>query len=198
MDGSRFDDLTRTLVKSRRGVLRTLQGGALAALTGLGRHSATSATPWAFYRVNQSCKNGESCGTLAPCTDGICRPLVCKIDGQIYQPGEFEPENLCHICDPTVGPSRWQQWTPAREGEGCAFAVEEGCDPVFYHCTAGTCLPDPDLGQALPGGFRCKRDEQCCHGVCCQDVCCPADHVCAGFGCVRIPPGDDQNRDDEA
>lgn len=190
MDGSRFDDLTRTLVKSRRGVLRTLLGGTLAALTGLGRESGATATPWAFFRVNQSCKNGEPCGTLAPCTDGICRPLVCKIDGEIYQPGpptEVAPESLCHVCDPTAGPSGWQQWTPGREGEACAIAVEEGCDVVYSRCVTGYCLLQPKPGQTLPGGLPCKRDEQCCHGVCCRNVCCPAGEVCGTFGCMRIP-----------
>jgi hypothetical protein len=189
LDGSRFDDLTRTLATSRRRALKTLLGGALAAAA-LGRGRGAVATPWAFYRVNQPCKYGEACGALAPCTDGVCTPIVCKIDGEIYQPGpptEFGPENLCHVCDPTAGPDGWQQWTVGREGEGCAIALDEGCDPVYFHCVAGSCLPQPEPGQTLPGGERCLGDEFCCHGVCCQGVCCGLGQECGSYGCVKAP-----------
>jgi hypothetical protein len=184
LDGSRFDDLARSLVTSRRGALRALLGGALATAAAIGRGTGAAAVPWDFYRVNQTCKNGEPCGALAPCTDGACRPHVCRIDGLIYFPGQAQPGDSCHVCDPTVGLSGWQQWTAGNDGWTCDIAFGAGCDIVELHCAAGACVPHIEKGQTLPGGLPCKHDEQCCHGVCCKGVCCSGNEVCSPLGCV--------------
>ncbi len=85
MDGSRFDDLSRTLAigATRRRALRLLCGAAVAGFaSGLGRGAASSVLAQAdredaarrrpFWNRWGPCASSEDCGRLVPCIEGIC------------------------------------------------------------------------------------------------------------------------------
>jgi hypothetical protein len=185
MDGSQFDHLIRDVARSRRSALKILLGAAVAA-PAFGRRSGAAATPWAFSRVNQTCKNGEPCGALAPCTGGVCRPILCKIDGELYQPGAHEDGDWCRVCDPANGPLGWQQWSPAPDGTACGIgSQEDDCEVVTLVCMAGACVTPPQLGESLDVDWPCTDDGDCCHGVCCRGFCCPEGEICGVGGCMR-------------
>jgi hypothetical protein len=99
MDGSKFDDLARASAISRRGALKAV-AGALA--TFLGVSTKVEAAPGAFQRAGKRCDNGQPCGSLAPCTNGVCTPIACEIGGAIFQGAELNPNNTCQFCIPTL------------------------------------------------------------------------------------------------
>lgn len=91
MDDASFDRLTRAFGISRRGALRAMVGGVAAGVAAVAGRGGVEAKPKPpkkddpFYRVLKSCRNGESCGSLAPCTEGVCVPSHCRMGGEIYR-----------------------------------------------------------------------------------------------------------------
>ena len=65
MDGARFDDLTRTLATSRRSLLKTLVGGAVAGIVALVAGDSVAAKkprPPGYERVGKPCDAGQPYG----------------------------------------------------------------------------------------------------------------------------------------
>ena len=100
MDGSRFDEFTRTVATSRRNALRLLLGASIAALLPFERGAAAQFGVRPFRRVGKRCDNGQPCGFLAPCRNGVCTPSVCLIDDQILPTRRFQPGQSLPVLHP--------------------------------------------------------------------------------------------------
>jgi hypothetical protein len=174
MDGSRFDDLTRAMATgiSRRGALRALLGAAAIGLagglprgTGFGLAAGPeskdeSVAEWLVHRAGKRCWPGQSCGPLAPCTNGYCTPLRCLIGGRLYLPEKTNPDNPCQWCNPTL--DSWDEWSMIGDGLYCAYKSSTPCHFPFGICLDGECIR-----KQRADGDSCGPDQVCCDGSCC-------------------------------
>ena len=183
MDGSRFDDFTRSVATSRRNALRLLLGAVAAALVPI-EAGAAGFGGGPFKRVGKRCNHGQTCGFLVPCQNGICTPTVCLIDNHIYQAADQNPDNPCQFCIPTV--DGWRTWLGAMaDGEACAFASELPCQSADGVCQNAECVRTP-----LPDTSACGIDGICCSGACCDDGnCCCIDGQTVTDGTLETPGG---------
>jgi hypothetical protein len=264
MDGSRFDDLTRAFVISRRGALRAMAAGLAA---GLGHVLAAGAQPdedddladrdeereaemaareeeraegeaereteqaaqeteeeiepWQqeaetpqqvaeqavdaaeqetaratgnpFQRAGKRCDRGQPCGSMAPCTNGVCTPIACKID-RLPEPvaaGTLNPDNDCQFCAPSL--SNWTGWTAITGGGApCTQATDDPCLSIHGRCSdgGGECV-----NFAFDDGSPCGVERVCCRGTCCEaGYCCSEQGFCGlcgeicFIGGVQYPP----------
>lgn len=184
MDDSRFDDFTRSVATSRRKALRLLLGASVAALLPFERGAAADFRVRPFRRVGKRCDHGQPCGFLAPCRNGVCTPIVCLIEDQIYQPTDFNPDNPCQFCLPTV--DGWNTWLgTVGDGEACAFDSQIPCQSAEGVCQNVECIRD-----FLPDASECGVGGTCCSGVCCEDGnCCCIDGQSIGDGTLQTPGG---------
>jgi len=193
MDGSRFDELTRTLATptSRRRTLRLLAGGALAAVTaalGVGEAGAT----------HTGCRHhGKSCARNKQCCSGRCAGSgVCKCPGGTTRcgttaccaAGESCQNGTCVAAcvgdctgkdcgDNGCGVSCGECTAPATCGGGGTPGICGGGGCTATSCTGGrVCQPD--------GSCACPPDKQhVAPQQFCDDTCreCCTDNDCGGF-----------------
>lgn len=145
MDGQRFDDLARWAVKrgrSRRGVLRGLAGGALAALLGGAAVSPQGAAAKCL-QPGKACKRDNQC-----CSD-VCRRRKCR---------PTRPQGTCR-----VGEDRCQQ------GSGFAYCNNTtscGCYVTMsgalfcgsrFDSTCYLCTSDEECRIPTGPGSRCVQ-----------------------------------------
>jgi hypothetical protein len=159
MDGQRFDDLTRSLATSRRGVLRAIAasaaGGLLSVLAGAeatARQPSQPARPPRPPRpprpsICRRRQDGDTCGACGTCQAGTCVADDARCPG-------------CQICDPTS-----RTCVPVAEGESCGLCLS---------CQGGECRAVPD---DEPCGGDC--------GYCLNGFCEPYGEGCEGecYGC---------------
>ena len=186
MDGSRFDDLTRTLATgvSRRGALKFFLGAVAAGLTaGVARDAtaqsesdSAAARRGPYWRAGKRCNSSDRCGAKVPCVNGQCTPDHCYINEEEVAVGTTNPDNTCQWCLPVV---LWNGWGGTTgDGEACTVADPEPCYSDTGQCLNNDCVPDP-----LPDGDLCGIGQTCCGGVCCTATqCCNSDHVCEECG----------------
>ncbi len=196
MDGTQFDDLTRILAISRRGVLRALAGSAAGGLLAfLSRAEATAKQPPRPRPPRPPrpprggiCRrrdDGEPCGRGC----GSCQGGQCVPDDTNCQP--------CHICDATFA------CAPQPDGERCGqdcgvceggrcFADDKICGVGDHRCTfcdssVFTCRTFRDGITCGPcatcQGGQCQPDDARCNAEC--EVC-DADSLT----CVPAPMGE--------
>lgn len=161
MDGSRFDAWVRSwAATSRRGVIRLVSGGGLAALTaklGLEDAAAKCVSPGKKCKTKngkkKKCCGGAKCkGKKCKCQDGTfaCGKHCC-IPGQLCQPssGVLTCANgsipIQGECDP-------------EQPGACASGVC-GCGPGGCTCRKEDCAPPG--GDCSDGG-----NPKCCDGLC--------------------------------
>jgi len=155
MDGTRFDDLTRALGAgtSRRRVLRSLAGGAVASLAGV----------WGA-RGAEARGIDEACFADGECDSGICSrprgrrrgkcaaraPRACAVEGTEFVCNDAEARTVCGFGSGSVGDCYC-----GLTAEGTPACLEEASCPDFDNGCAGSeeCLP----------GFVCSADH-CCGG----------------------------------
>ncbi len=187
MNGARFDHLARAMAAptSRRGALRMLLGAVVAGIAAGAWRAAAQDMDAAriggpFWRRGRPCDSDERCGSLAPCTNGICKPTKCQIDGVIYDPGDH-PTNECLYCLPTNQPWTWSEWRVVPLVTSCEGGFEaSGCRTDRGYCNSeGVCTPRP-----REDGELCGPGQTCCAGVCCTATqCCTS-----GIGCEECGP----------
>lgn len=172
MDGSRFDELTKSLTaqRSRRGVLGALAASALAAV---GARRAEAARLRAV---------GNSCVSNADCASGFCvqesrTRKICHCQSNGDCPGGvcLQTGACCTPVDPAVtcagkcGPQT-DNCGQAVDCGPCCLAPEAACagdsDCCSGICAAGICAAGP----VLDGG-ACDSDTDCQNGHCCSGVC---------------------------
>jgi hypothetical protein len=210
MDGSRFDNLTKTLAAgvSRRGVVRGALGGlAGAALAALGRKSAEAQPKGGPANECKVGCSGFNRQAKVAC-ERACRECGGDIDRVCADFGPFGP--TAFVCCP-----------PGTFCAGEGVCCEEGTEPCFQPdgsvtcCPAGTfcdfetgaCTPDctaeHNFCTGTPG--RCGDDPDCiCSntsvGIVCHHLSCAACADCAsdaecrdqGFGAASVCiPSDD-------
>ena len=166
MDGARFDDLARILATSRRSLLKTVLGGAVAGMGTLVAREAVAAKkprPPGYERVGKPCDAGEPCGDKLRCQNGSCTPLHCWIGNAEVQPGTPNPDNTCQYCEPANIPSTWFGWRTHPDETVCGDPTGLPCISDFSTCLAGECVPLP-----LPDGHECGPGQVCCRGKCCE------------------------------
>lgn len=140
MDGSRFDDLARSLATSRRRALKTLLGGAVAGLAAIVTGEAAEERRSRFYRAGQPCVTPDQCGSAAPCQFGVCTPIACHIGVRNYRTGQPNPNNACQFCAPTL--ENWTDWTTLSDGDACGtnqYCCNGDCCTDTQCCVAGVC-----------------------------------------------------------
>jgi hypothetical protein len=184
MDGSRFDEFTRSVATSRRNALRFLLGASIATLLPFEGSAAAQFGVRPFRRVGKRCDNGQPCGFLAPCQNGVCTPSVCLIGDQIVQAADTNPDNPCQFCIPTV--DGWRTWLGAvGDGEACEFENEIPCQS-----TEGVCQNVECIRNLLPDASECGVGGICCNGACCEDGnCCCIDGQSVSDGTLQTPGG---------
>ncbi len=169
MEGSRFDDLVRASATSRRGLLKLLAASIGAGL-GIPRPGMAADKP--FKRAGKSCAQGQECGELAPCTNGVCTPVACLIGGAIYQGTEPNPDNTCQFCIPTL--DNWTDWLGVMADGNLCTTGAGPCNSSSGTCSSAVCVPE-----ILADGTSCGPDQVCCSGDCCASgQCCGANGVC--------------------
>jgi hypothetical protein len=107
VDGARFDFLTRQFTaSSRRGLVRALSGGGLAALgswplrllevgaTKKRKHTRRKPTPNAFGCLDV----GQRCKRAGDCCSNICKGNKGKKRCQAHDTGGWPTGVLSHIC----------------------------------------------------------------------------------------------------
>ncbi len=166
MDGSRFDDLTRTLAGSvsRRGALKLLLGGAVAgirAAAGGGAAAQAARKPPGFERLGKPCDNGQPCGIHTQCALGTCKAIKCWIGEAVVARLATEQGNPCHICQPG---KYWSRWSDVADGTTCPPGDSDNpCLSTFIGtCQTGECVAEP-----LADGTECGEGQTCCQGNCC-------------------------------
>jgi hypothetical protein len=196
LDGTRFDDLTRSLAgcTSRRGALKSLLGaigaGVVGAVTGSQPVGAgadadredrqrAEARGRPYRRAGKPCDAGQPCGLRAPCVDGFCTPLDCLIDGTIYQSGDLNPDSPCQSCAPTK--DNWTDWLGAApDGEACEVEDDASCLSTSGQCLSGECVREPLDDGTVCGGVPGRV---CCNGECCSPTeCCEPTGFCEECG----------------
>ncbi len=137
-----------------------------------------------FRRVGKRCDNGQPCGFLAPCQNGVCTPSVCLIGDQIVQPADTNPDNPCQFCIPTV--DGWRTWLgTVGDGEACEFDDEIPCQS-----TEGVCQNVECIRNLLPDASECGLGGICCSGACCEDGnCCCIGGQSVSDGTLQTPGG---------
>ena len=168
MDGSRFDDLSRTLANSvsRRGVLKLLLVGAMAGVRLVAGEQGAAAQaarkPPGFERLGKRCDSGQPCGIHTQCALGTCKAIKCWIGENLVDKLTTELGNPCHICQPA---RNWTRWSNVGDGTTCPPGDSgNSCLSSFIGtCQAGECVPDP-----FPDGTECGAGQQCCRGDCCS------------------------------
>ncbi len=197
MDGSRFDDLTRTLAigASRRHALKLFVGAVAAGFSAATGDAAGSAADDAddadragnadaarrrpFWNRDGPCSSHQDCGRLVPCTNGICTAVRCEIDG-VPQPFGRNPANSCEYCVPSRDPNVPDAWQPFPVGFNCPDEFEAtACLTTVGTCNADAeCVPTPE-----PNNTLCGVGRTCCGGDCCTETqCCTAAGVCEECG----------------
>jgi hypothetical protein len=175
MDNRRFDSLVKTLSSgdSRRGVLRTLGGGTLAAVFGrLGLAEEAEAKKKRKNKKKKKCKgNTTKCGKKACCrADQICEGGRC-VDDIIEVPECLD--------DVDCGPNEvCQNGTCVFQGE-CQSADECADNELCINNACRCAFPNKPCGEAC-----CPENQVCFNGKCVagEGTCAATDDVCvAGF-----------------
>jgi hypothetical protein len=189
MDGNQFDALTRALASSpsRRGMLRAVAAGALAAI---GFHQRADAAPPVNCPVHDLC-NGACCApTAEACCAGKCVTvsvdrIQCAACGKTCPAGETccgetcrllrtDPNN-CGACGHDCGHGRCVKGA-------CA------CDSGYKLCN-GVCInPDTNDNHCGSCGHKCSENRDCVNGKC---ECTGYLKECGGV-CIN-PYGDDHH-----
>jgi hypothetical protein len=192
MDGSRFDELTRSLVcsTSRRGLVKGSVAGLLGvALTRLGRGDVSAACK----RVGRRC-SGDNCCEGAVCVDGRCqceagltvcngsRGAVCVAACPFGQVLGSDCRCLCAATGRPVGDEPCdcdpcganEETAVCGESEITEFCVYSNTVDGACACFQPICLFDPIFCSAAapecPEGFACVND-QCCGEPFCAALC---------------------------
>lgn len=164
MDGTRFDNLTRSLARARtrRSVLKGLAGGLAAGLTGV-RPSAAAQRP-ARRSHGESCARAADCASYA-CVDGVCCDTACT--------GQCESCATGGVCTPITGAPVGGR--PACPGDGPCAASCDG--QTTTHCAAwpgdDTVCGEPTCGGGVLTTHACTGNGSCV----------PTTTSCAPFGC---------------
>lgn len=214
MEGTRFDDVIRTLSEpgSRRSALRLL-GAAVAVLAG-GRAAATQAKGKGKRKKKSDCsrkkcpggqhRNKRTC--QCECTSGLCS------GGMVFDFDECRcacPGGLRRCGDECIGPGE----CCATLDEPCQEDPKGCCNPLLLEvCTIDGCCPDGFAGFKVCNGFcmdtdtdphhcgdcnaACEGGENCVNGKCggeetcppfqekCGDTCCEFGEVCCHGACA--------------
>jgi hypothetical protein len=176
MDDGRFDDLTRTLARSRtrRASLRALAGGALAGgLTWLGMGEAEAACKPARKR----CKRNKNCCSNK-CTKRKNGKKKCRGNG----PTCLKNRTLCFDSDECCS-----EFCGTINGfNGCCVPNNEICDVTGDCCVTVQEPATCENGRCcvVAGGTCATPDGQFPTTTCCAGLVCDVDgtHQCVEFG----------------
>lgn len=202
MDAHRFDSLTRSLtdVRSRRGALSALLGGALGLLEladaaakkkgkgkGKKKKKKKKFKPPCNHELNEVLCGQECCntitGTATKCCDGACIPTssCCLPEGEFTDGQRYEQ---CGVC---------RNGFLEKDEQACLTIDPAGCNPCTgYQCIAGKegepCLEGgkPSACGICDGGLCHDKitggaPRKSCGSICCLpglDKCCPGDTHC--------------------
>ena len=155
MDRDRFDDLTRRVATegaSRRGAIRLLAAGALAAL--LPRGGAADASGRRCVRLGKACDRDDRC------CDGDCRRGECRCPsgtrpcgGRCCPSDKPCRDGVCGcVPDRKATTCRDARCGPTRNN--CGEIVECGGCGVGLTCAGGECQP-PEQGSCPTGANSC-------------------------------------------
>jgi hypothetical protein len=185
MDGSRFDDLLRAGVSSRRGTLKLLlalaAGGFGAAATGAAE--AKSKKP--FHHLGNPCLSDADCGLYTACVAQLgvshCISTNCVIHGHVYGNGDTNPDNGCEFCKTGLSHLKGAtSWHTQKDGVSCpAGAVSNPCKSAFgATCQAGVCTPP-----LVADGIACGDSSNPCTALTCQSGDCVEGAANDGADC---------------
>jgi hypothetical protein len=214
MDGSRFDNLTRTLATSRRGLFKHLASGLLAGAGGL--LGAGVAEVQACAAVKKKCAaDGDCCfGLCDPASGGcVCPGGTEECRGDCIPLDQYQSAiDNCGACRVRCKRAPECQVAACIDGV-CGTApdptqLEQPCGPfhgIYGVCLAdGTCACPSHLPTQCPcgcvdttsdakncgardnlcGGQCCPGSRNCCDGVCCPSGQCCADGICSFEACA--------------
>lgn len=192
MDGSRFDQLTRSLAgSSRRSLLSAALGGALAAV---GLADAADAA--------RKRRAGEVCRKNGDCASNVCGPkdshgrrrCSCLTANDCTAPGQCQvaacTNGVCGGAEPT------NSITCTLAGGGTGYCVGGSCVDVAGSCKGfGTCTPADGCGGGTCGGGvstcygtaeglpACVDTSGSCSPTCTTSADCAAGTVCITTTC---------------
>ena len=178
MDGTQFDDLSRTLARgiSRRSAIKALAGGLLGAL---GIRGAAEA------QVSQI-----QCGNVMCATNiGICAPgcVCCVYTNPITRTvinSRCRPPGTCSPAETRCPPDR-PVYDPVR---GCLCTSATSCpQPAASTCRVATCANGVCSTALAASNAPCGTGKICCAGQVCTQVgtstnCSGCGDVCDGVG----------------
>src|SRR5829696_7806473 len=161
MDGSRFDDFSRTFATSRRGAFKILLGGAAAGIAAVLAPEREGAAQACTGLRRRCASDGECCSGACDPASGRCACPVdteeCDRDCIAVEQYQTDVDN-CGACDNRC------------RSTGHGEAV----------CTSSVCGIVCDAGYTQCGEGCCADDRICCNGDCCgQNECCTPE------GCER-------------
>jgi hypothetical protein len=129
---------------------------------------------------NPSCASG--CSAPLVCVDNACQP-GCTVDSAVYQAGEFNPNDLCQICEPSIDPGGWS-----------SVAGGNACGGGNVCTGSGTCTTGCAIGGAgYPAGATNSADVcQICNPALStngwsagtDNVVCGTGEICRGGACI--------------
>ena len=193
MDGERFDQIARSVATAttRRGLLKGLAGGALAAAFGLGRGRTAEAThkpPGAACRGTVECSQTTALGRGFVCADnGIAADGAlncCHNEGQSCGIGAHCCGNLLCVQGQGEGLGAGTCRVP---GSDTYRSLGQTCTATSQCSQAGGAVVCADNGIAADGATNCCRGAggACSRGAhCCGDLLC-ADNGIAGDGALN-------------
>ncbi len=96
--------------------------------------------------VCRSCTMGE-CGTGRVCSGGFCLAGDCYIDAQVWNEGDSDPNNVCHVCNRATTQTSWSpnggqscdDTNDCSYGDTCNISVPGVCVGVAYTCPSEAC-----------------------------------------------------------
>lgn len=174
MDQQRFDDLTRALAAvSRRNVIKGIVG-AIAGGIGLAARDAGA---------TRVCRElDDSCGNAGQCCSGVCSPTnsngrrrcVCGSPADCPQPTDQCAQATCVVGVCGVAPAVDRACTDgdactvgdACNAQGVCVGTPLDCSSLTTQCTtgvcsAGSCVAQPNTGQACDDGDACTGNDVC-------------------------------------
>jgi hypothetical protein len=177
MDHRRFDELTRFTAthNTRRGLIRTLSGGALAAaLTQVGLAGAEAKPKPKKKRCRKRKKLGQVCkltnGAACRCLGGaVCRAKRCRCPRGTQQSGKR--------CVPIS--------TCVANGAVCPNGSSDACCSGF--CTFEGPIDEVEPTCCVPNDGLCKQSSDCCVNDE-NPAACEAGRCCRGLGGTCATP----------